>query len=98
MALPSWLWDRPCSARNSSRRISPGLTGANSIMASVVIDDPDFVRLAIAPPENDSPLVIDPNGMKSSKIAPQLFEPVRWRNCEVLQPACSVDQLELPLR
>src|SRR5437773_8834044 len=56
--LRKLICDKPYSTRNSSFSISPGLTGANSCvrilaLLSVVIHDPDPMRLTVEPLEND---------------------------------------------
>ena len=48
-------------------------------MASMIIHDADFGWPSLRPAENDSPLVIDANGVESAPSATQRFEPVsRW--------------------
>jgi hypothetical protein len=70
----------------SSSRISPGeMGGFMNITYSVtgdesmVIADGDLGGAGIGPPENDSPLVVDADGVKSLKVASECFEPIaRW--------------------
>jgi hypothetical protein len=44
------------------------------------------MRVAIGPPKNDAPLVIDPDRMVSRKITPQPFEAIAWRQKQVFEP------------
>ena len=65
--------------------ISPGVTGANSfstiaISSSVIIRDPDLMWLTVEPFEDDSPLIIDPNGVEIPQFTLQFFESIRWRH------------------
>ena len=53
--------------------------------------------LAIDPFENDPSLVVDPDRMELVEIAFQLFQPVGWRDRQILQPACGIDGFELAL-
>src|SRR5207248_7879259 len=87
-ALASWFCESSYSARNSSFSISPGVTGANSfstmaISSSVIIHDPDLMWLTVEPFEDDSPLIIDPDGVEILEITLQFFQPIRPRYREV---------------
>ena len=67
--------------------ISPGVTGANSfstiaISSSVIIHNPDLMWLTVKPFEDDSPLIIDPDGVEILETL-QFFQPIRWRHREV---------------
>src|ERR1700674_3219514 len=83
--------DKSYSVRNSSFRISPGVTGANSPLciaaSSVIVPDPDLMRMAIDPFENNAPLVIDADRVKFAQASLEFFQTVRRRYEEVVQPA-----------
>jgi len=45
----------------------------------VVVSETDFMGTALDPPEDNSPLVVDPNAVESAKIAPESLKPIaRW--------------------
>ena len=47
--------------------------------ASVIINDLDFVRVTVGPPEADAPLVVDANAVLSGSVTLQFFQAVsRW--------------------
>ena len=64
----------------------------------MMIDDANLIGLAIAPTEDDAPLVVDPDRMKVLQIPPQPFQAIRWRHREVTQPARRIDCLQFALR
>jgi hypothetical protein len=64
----------------------------------MIIDDANLIGLAIAPPEDDPPLVVDPDRMKVLQIPPRPFQAIRWRHGEVTQPARRIDCLQFALR
>ena len=64
----------------------------------MIIDDANLIGLAIAPPEDDPPLVVDPDRMKVLQIPPQPFQAVRRRHREVTQPARRIDCFRFALR
>lgn len=51
----------------------------------MVVADADFGRAGIRPSEDDPPLVVDSDGMKSLEIALERFEPIPGRNRKVVQ-------------
>ena len=51
----------------------------------MVIDDPDLCRSGLGPPEDEPPLVVDPDRMKPRAISPLEFKAVPRRHCEVGQ-------------
>jgi hypothetical protein len=65
---------------------------------SVVIDDFNFVNLALAPHKADSPLVIDANAVLASTIPLQRLQAVAWINRENIQPCCGMEDLQLVQR
>jgi hypothetical protein len=50
------------------------------VIPLVEIDDLDVPRMAIAPMETDSPLVIDSDAVLSGAIATEFFKPVSRRD------------------
>ena len=44
----------------------------------MIIDDPNLIGLAMAPPENDAPLVVEPDRIKVLQIPAQPFQVIRW--------------------
>ena len=65
---------------NSDRSISPGWVGVRSLgrrretgafARLVVVDDLDFVRMAILPTETDTILLVDPNAELTPTIPAQ---------------------------
>ena len=65
-------------------------------MALVVIHDLNVMRIAVAPGEADTPLVIDPNAIRSGAAALQQFKLVSRRHAKVLQPRSPMQVQELP--
>ena len=55
----------------------------------------DVVRVGSAPPETDAPLVVDPDAVQASPVAPQSLEPVPWRYAQVGEGNRSIDLSEL---
>jgi hypothetical protein len=41
--------------------------------------------IPIAPAEADSPLIIDPDAVLTGAITTQLFQPIAWWQCQVLE-------------
>jgi hypothetical protein len=58
--------------------------------SSVIVNNLDVVRVAVAPPKADTPLVVDANPMLALPVAAQRFEPVARRDAQVLDRACSM--------
>lgn len=63
----------------------------------MIIHDPNLMRLAIDPPEDHPPLIIDPDGMKFPQLALELLQSIRRRQHQVVEPACSINRFELAL-
>jgi hypothetical protein len=60
---------------------------------SVVIHDLDVFSAAGRPAEANPELVVDPDAVLPSAVAPERFEPVAGRHLKVFEPACD---LQLP--
>src|SRR5262245_2405237 len=82
MARASAVWERPIGFRNSSSRISPGCGLGRR---SVVVDDLDFVGIALSPDEADPPLVVDADRMLTAPIALQGLQPVARRHAKIIE-------------
>jgi hypothetical protein len=61
----------------------------------VVINDLDFISVAVFPPKADAPLIVDANAMLARAIAFELLEAIAGRNPEVIEPFRRVDRDEL---
>jgi len=70
---------------NSSRKISPGWTGAILPRDLVVIDDFDFIGIAISPFKTDSPLIVDADAVLTLSASTKSFEPISRRVEEIGQ-------------
>jgi hypothetical protein len=69
----------------------------SSTLLSVVIHDPDLGRVAIGPPEDHPPLVVDPDRVEAFGISSQFLQVVRGRYREIAYSARRVDCFELTL-
>src|SRR3546814_17992820 len=67
----------------------------SSPAASVVIDDLHVVRIAAAPAEADTPLVVDPDAVLSLAIAFEQLQPVCGRNPQVIERSGGVEHAQL---
>src|SRR5687767_14025875 len=77
--------------RNSSIRMSPGWGLGSS---SVVVDDFDFVGMALSPDETDAPLIVDPDRMLPAAVASQGFEAIgRW-NAQIGEALRRIEQTQ----
>src|SRR5690606_13087556 len=65
-------------------------------LRSVVVDDPDVVRIAIMPAKAHAPLVVDPDAVPAPEVALQSLQAVRRRNPQVLQTRGVVEHAQLP--
>src|SRR5215469_11561557 len=63
----------------------------------MVIHDPDLGCVAIGPPEDHSPLVVDPDRIETFQVASQFLQMVRGRYREIAYPARCVDRFKLAL-
>ena len=77
---------------NSSRRIFAGVNvpGRGAVFlwheySSVVVNDFDFVSVAVAPDEADTVLVIDADGVPSATVALESLETIARRATEIVQ-------------
>ena len=52
---------------------------------SMIIDDLDFVGVAVSPAKDHSPLIVDPNGVESRQISFQALKPVAGRYAKICQ-------------
>jgi hypothetical protein len=50
---------------------------------SMIVHDLDLLRPLIAPPEDDPPLVVDPDRMLAGEVAAQCFQAVPGRRCKI---------------
>ena len=62
----------------------------------MIVDNGDFVRMAIAPDEADSVWVVYANAELTCSVALQRFEPIGGWLPQVVQRACVVKRRELP--
>src|SRR5262245_26011345 len=92
MARASAVWERPIGFRNSSSRISPGCGLGRR---SMVVDDLDFVGMALTPDEADPPLVVDADRMLAAPIALQRLQPVAGRNAKIIETDRVVEKTQL---
>lgn len=65
-------------------------------IASMVIHDGDFGRPRSGPAKDDAPLIIDADGVVARKPALEEFEPIAWRNREIVEPAGLVQLDQFP--
>ena len=61
----------------------------------MVVNDLNPFWTSVAPPEADTPLIIDSNTVLARTITAQTLEPVARRNPEILQTARSVNLTQL---
>ena len=54
----------------------------------MIVDDPDLAGVTILPTENQPPLVVDPDRMKSSPLALERFEMISRRRPKIAQCLC----------
>ena len=61
----------------------------------MIVHDGHLGRSFVGPPENDAPLVIDPNGVQARQIASERFQTVAGRNGKIAEDAglIHLDQL-----
>jgi hypothetical protein len=63
----------------------------------MIVDDLHFVCFSVDPAKYDSPLVVNPNGMKTFEVAPQLFQSICRRHTQVFKPSSDVNGDKLSL-
>jgi hypothetical protein len=66
------------------------------LAGSVVVDDLDFVGMALLPTETDTILLVDPNAVLAPTIAAQSFESVARLDRQMLKISNPVDLIQLP--
>jgi hypothetical protein len=64
----------------------------------MIVDDLNIFRLAFAPDEADSPLIVDPNTVLTLPVAAQSLKPISWNCRHVLQFPGIVQHPKLPPR
>jgi hypothetical protein len=64
----------------------------------MIVDDLDFVCVAITPHEADAESLVDSDAVLSSPVTFELFESVARKNCQVLESMGCMQLLQLPLR
>jgi hypothetical protein len=64
----------------------------------MVIDDLDFVRMAILPYEAHSPLLVDADAVLAFPVCCQGLKPIPWRHLQILELHGRVHLHELPER
>src|ERR1700752_54825 len=96
IARASAFWLSSMGFKNSSSRISPGVTSGRSpaalrtvfrILPVVVVDNFDIACVSIIPAEANPPLAIDPDAPLAAALALQWLKPVRGRYAQVLERA-----------
>jgi hypothetical protein len=91
----------PSGTKNSSLRISPGLVGLRKLLLtfitvlSVIISDIDFHRTSARPTKNDSPLVVNPDAVKTLEFTFESFEPISGWGCQITQCFGIIQNVEL---
>ena len=102
---PKWsancFWVMPRGTRYSSRRISPGVVGIRDrvvfvMETSVVVANVHVAWTPSCPPEDDSPLIVDPDAVESPKIALERLQPIPRRRRKVLERVGVVQHVQLP--
>ena len=51
----------------------------------MVVTDFNFMRMLIIPRKADTPLLVNPYGVLTFSITFERFEPVAWRNTEIVK-------------
>ena len=64
----------------------------------MVVNDLNPFWTSVAPPEADTPLIIDSDTVLSCSITAQMLEPVARRNSKILETTRSVDLTQLAQR
>lgn len=64
----------------------------------MVVNDFDFVGIAVPPEEADAPLVIDPDAVPTFAVAFQGFQAIRGRNTKIFQDRRGIEHAELAAR
>src|SRR5690348_14521434 len=64
----------------------------------MVVDDFNFMGIAVLPEEADAPLVIDPDAVLTFAVTFQGFQAIRGRNTKVFQGRRSIEHAEFAAR
>ena len=64
----------------------------------MVINDPDLMRVTVEPLEDDSPLVVDSDGVELSQGTSKLLQAIGRRDAQIIEPRCRIDSFQFPLR
>ena len=64
----------------------------------MIIDNLYVISVAGAPPEADTPLIVDPDAVLAGSIALQGFEPVSWRHPQKVEGCGGIDLQQLSMR
>ena len=64
----------------------------------MIIDDLDIQGISPFPPENDAPLVVNPNRIKPFSVSPQCLQSVSGGHPEILQLGGFMQVLQFPAR
>ena len=62
----------------------------------MVIHDGHFFRAGFRPSEDNSPLIVDADGMIALPASVQSLQPVAWRHSHIFQPTGAVHLNKLP--
>ena len=63
----------------------------------MIIHDPHLMWLTVKPFEDDSPLIINPDGVEIPEITLQFLQSIRWRHREVFKATRCVYRFQLAL-
>ena len=61
----------------------------------MIVGDLDLEGVALPPEEANSPLIVDPNAVPAFSITRELFEAVSWRNPQICQGICCIQNPKL---
>jgi hypothetical protein len=64
----------------------------------MVIDNSYFMRFRGVPAENNTPLIVDADAVKASKIATQRFKAITWRRTQILKYLGGIEHVQLHQR
>jgi hypothetical protein len=81
-------------ARMNGTQLSTG-HGAPSLGMLVIIDNLDLERIAVPPPEADSPLVVDANTVLACSAPAQFLQPIARRHTKIVKRLSGIECDEL---
>jgi hypothetical protein len=61
----------------------------------VIIHDFYLVRVALAPNETNTPLIVDPNTMLACPVSAQAFQPIARRRSQIAEPRGEMQLVQL---